>query len=45
VRLERDGRTYATVFGQLLRSTPGELELSWSRTPWVAGTWTTRRWP
>lgn len=45
VRLGRDGRTYATVFGELLRSTPGELELSWSRTPWVAGTWTTRRWP
>lgn len=45
VRLERDGRTYATVFGQLISSSPGELELSWSREPWLAGSWTTRRWP
>lgn len=45
VRLEREGRTYATVFGQLITSAPGALELSWSREPWMAGSWTTRQWP
>lgn len=45
VRLERDGRTYATVFGQLITSAPGCLELEWSRQPWHPGGWTSRRWP
>lgn len=43
VRLDLDGRTYATVFGQLLTTTPGRLELAWSRTPWQEGTWESRR--
>jgi hypothetical protein len=30
---------YATVFGQTMRVRPGALGLSWSRTPWLRGTW------
>lgn len=30
---------YATVFGQVIIAEPGRLTLSWSRTPWVAGSW------
>ena len=45
VRHERDGLVYATVLGQLIESVPEELGLSYSRQPWVAGSWTTTRWP
>ena len=45
VRREIEIGTYATVFGQLITSTPGALQISYSRTPWVAGSWTTRDWP
>ncbi len=38
-------RVYRTVFGQLLRSVPGRLDVSWSRTPGDPATWTARRWP
>lgn len=44
VRIEREGRVYATVFGQLLVTQPGVLDLGCSRTPWVPESWTTRRW-
>jgi hypothetical protein len=44
VRLERDGRVYATVFGQLIDADPGSLTLACSREPWVADSWQTRRW-
>jgi uncharacterized protein with NRDE domain len=40
-----EGDTYATVFGQLITSTPGSLLVSHSRTPWQAGTCTEQRWP
>jgi hypothetical protein len=33
VRIERGDRVYATVFGQLITSTPGELGIAYSRTP------------
>ncbi|MCU1589963.1 MAG: hypothetical protein JWP11_1219 [Frankiales bacterium] len=39
VRHAFDGGVYATVFGQVLTAGPGRLDLSWSRTPWVAGSW------
>jgi hypothetical protein len=37
--------TYATVFGQLITSTPGRLRVEHSRTPWEAGTWRDESWP
>jgi hypothetical protein len=39
VRRERDGVTYATVFGQLIESAPGRLTLDYSRTPWRDDSW------
>ncbi len=45
VRHQFETDAYATVFGQLIRSTPGELRLSYSRTPWVHGSWTDSTWP
>jgi hypothetical protein len=39
VRRERDGVVYATVFGQLIESAPGQLRLDYSRTPWVSESW------
>jgi uncharacterized protein with NRDE domain len=38
------GDTYATVFGQLITAWPGDLRISYSRTPWTAGDWTDRAW-
>ena len=40
VRRERDGVVYATVFGQLIESDPGHLQLDFSRTPWERELWT-----
>jgi uncharacterized protein with NRDE domain len=37
--------TYATVFGQLITAAPGDLQISHSRTPWLADTWEDERWP
>jgi hypothetical protein len=37
--------TYATVFGQLITSTAGDLRISHSRTPWLADSWADERWP
>lgn len=45
VRSEREGKVYATVFGQLMTVSPGSLALLSSRTPWRPGTWTQSRWP
>lgn len=44
VRHEQDDLVFATVFGQLIDSTPGSLQLRWSRTPWEAGDWTAQAW-
>jgi transport and Golgi organization protein 2 len=41
---QTDAGTYATVFGQLITATPGELRVSYSPTPWQDGTWTERSW-
>lgn len=40
VRHEMGDRVYGTVFGQLIEPAPGDLRLSYSRTPWQPGTWT-----
>lgn len=45
VRDEHEGRTYATVFGQLITATPGVLRIAHTRTPWKSGTWATGTWP
>jgi uncharacterized protein with NRDE domain len=45
VRREIAGRTYATVFGQLITARLGALEIRSSRTPWQADTWSEERWP
>jgi uncharacterized protein with NRDE domain len=34
-----DEGVYATVFGQVIAAEPGRLDLQWSRTPWVRGSW------
>jgi len=39
VRRERNGAVYATVFGQLIESAPGQLQLQYSRTPWLDDSW------
>lgn len=44
VRHEFDGAVYATVFGQVITAAPGDVGISYSRTPWLPGTWTTRIW-
>ena len=44
VRHERDGRVFATVFGQLLDVEPGRLHLEHSRTPWQDAGWTVQDW-
>jgi hypothetical protein len=41
VRHERDGRVYATVFGELIDVQPGRLRLEYSREPWVPQPWQT----
>jgi hypothetical protein len=41
VRHEREGRVFATVFGQLVEAEPGRLHLEYSRRPWAPGPWTT----
>jgi len=40
VRHEQDGLVYATVFGQLMTTSPGRLELEHSRRPRSAEAWT-----
>lgn len=40
VRHQEGERVFATVFGQRITSTPGRLQLSYSRTPWAEGDWT-----
>ncbi len=45
VRRPVEGDTYATVFGQLITSSPDGLEISHTRTPWRADTWAEQRWP
>lgn len=37
--------TYATVFGQLITATPGDLHIAYSRTPWEPPTWVQKHWP
>lgn len=39
VRHEMETAVYATVFGQVISASPGEVQLTWSRTPWIAGSW------
>lgn len=45
VRREHEGRTYATVFGQLITAQPGALRIEHSRTPWRDGSWVDASWP
>ena len=45
VRSEHDGRTYATVFGQVIEAAPGRVRLRCSRTPDSAATWREQVWP
>lgn len=42
IRHEAETFTYATVFGQLIDTEPGRLQIDYSRTPWVAGSWRRR---
>jgi hypothetical protein len=44
VRVEHEGNVYATVFGQLIESRPGRLDLRWSREPWLPAGWSSRTW-
>jgi hypothetical protein len=44
VRRERDALVYATVFGQLIESEPGRLQLTYSRTPWIYDGWVATTW-
>jgi hypothetical protein len=39
VRHQKDDLVFATVFGQLIDSAPGGLDLAWSRAPWQPGEW------
>jgi hypothetical protein len=39
VRHEEDGKVFATVFGELIETRPGELRLESSRQPWTAEPW------
>jgi hypothetical protein len=45
VRHEFETDVYATVFGQLITSAPGELRVTYSHTPWQPATWVEDRWP
>jgi hypothetical protein len=40
VRHARDGKVFATVFGQLIEARPGCLRLEYSRRPWTGEPWT-----
>jgi hypothetical protein len=40
VRHEEEGLVYATVFGQLIEASPGQLRCAYSRRPWARGRWT-----
>jgi uncharacterized protein with NRDE domain len=42
IRHDADTFVYATVFGQLIDTEPGRLEIEYSRTPWVTGSWSRR---
>jgi hypothetical protein len=39
VRHATDQAVYATVFGQVIEARPGDVTLTWSRTPWVEAGW------
>lgn len=43
VRRPIGDRVYATVFGQLLDAEPGRLDVDYSRTPWLASSWSHQR--
>jgi hypothetical protein len=45
VRHEFETDTYATVFGQLITASRGELRIAHSRTPWMPDSWAQQRWP
>jgi hypothetical protein len=44
VRHQRGDDVYATVFGQLIESHPGDLRIEYSREPWTAGSWVAARY-
>lgn len=44
VRIERGDRVYATVFGQLITSSPGALRIAYSRTPQDPATFARDEW-
>jgi uncharacterized protein with NRDE domain len=39
VRHAFEGGVYSTVFGQVITATTDGVQLRWSRTPWLLGTW------
>jgi hypothetical protein len=41
VRHERDGKVFATVFGELIDARPGRVRLEYSRQPWAGRPWQT----
>jgi uncharacterized protein with NRDE domain len=44
VRIEHDDRVYGTVFGQLITSAPGRLDIEHTRTPHQPGTFEASTW-
>jgi hypothetical protein len=44
VRIERDDRVYATVFGQLITSSPGNVQIAHSRAPHDPATFVRNEW-
>jgi hypothetical protein len=45
VRHETEDAVYATVFGQVITAEPGSVALSWTRTPWIEGSWRSEKMP
>jgi hypothetical protein len=39
VRHAFEGGVYATVFGQVITASPNDVQVSWSRTPWLGESW------
>jgi hypothetical protein len=44
VRHEHDDQVFATVFGQLIEASPGQLALEYARRPWTGEAWQRSGW-